>query len=64
MWRCDKSHITIMKIMTNDDGERTYITAVGDDGIAVTNSYDNDAADWQKEEAYNDTIQECENKNS
>jgi len=64
MWQCDKSHTTIMDIITNNDGERTYVTAVGDNGTAITNSYDNDAADWQKEEAYNDTIQECLDKNS
>lgn len=51
-------------IITNDDGQRTYVTAVGDEGIAVTGSYDNDDADWKKEEVYNDIIQECEDKNS
>lgn len=52
-----------MEIIHNDDGERTYVTFTGDSGVSVTTSYDNDAADWQKEEAYNRGIQECHEKN-
>lgn len=65
MWRCDKGHITIMKIITNETEDRTYITAVGDEGIAVTGSYCNETDSQSHiDDVYNSVIQECENKNS
>lgn len=54
-----------MKIITNETEDRTYITAVGDEGIAVTGSYCNETDSQSHiDDVYNSVIQECENKNS